>query len=170
MIHLLLVQIRYIYTCCSIGFDETVATLFRSIGTTPSSELHLRSEVSMLEPRDLQLYFLPRIIWKQFNQTTCVPSYPQLQLRKFLKNKSSVGENNRCIPPNPRRVGYIVPIHGPLYMGSHIHQQLGWILSCQPSSPLVFRCVHSNIVRWFCSANSYSSSAPDFIHSKPSFF
>jgi len=27
-----------------------------------------------------------------------------------------------CIPPNPRRVGYIVPIHGPLdgplYMGS----------------------------------------------------
>jgi len=28
----------------------------------------------------------------------------------------------RCIPPNPRRVGYIVPIHGPLdgplYMGS----------------------------------------------------
>ena len=22
------------------------------------------------------------------------------------------------IPPNPRRVGYIVPIHGPLYMGS----------------------------------------------------
>ena len=33
-----------------------------------------------------------------------------------------------CIPPNPRRVGYIDPIHGPLdgplYMGSHIHQQL----------------------------------------------
>ena len=33
-----------------------------------------------------------------------------------------MGENNRCIPPNPRRVGYIVPIHGPLdeplYMGS----------------------------------------------------
>ena len=32
-----------------------------------------------------------------------------------------------CIPPNPRRVGYIDPIHGPLdghlYMGSHIHQQ-----------------------------------------------
>ena len=28
-----------------------------------------------------------------------------------------------CIPPNPRRVGYIVPIHGPLDMGSHIHQQ-----------------------------------------------
>jgi len=32
----------------------------------------------------------------------------------------------RCIPPNPRRVGYIVPIHEPLdeplYMGSHIHQ------------------------------------------------
>ena len=32
-----------------------------------------------------------------------------------------------CIPPNPRRVGYINPIHGPLngplYMGSHIHQQ-----------------------------------------------
>ena len=31
-----------------------------------------------------------------------------------------------CIPPNPRRVGYINPIHrpldGPLYMGSHIHQ------------------------------------------------
>ena len=30
-----------------------------------------------------------------------------------------------CIPPNPRRVGYIDPIHGPLdeplYMGSHIH-------------------------------------------------
>ena len=24
----------------------------------------------------------------------------------------------RCIPPNPRRVGYIDPIHGPLYMGS----------------------------------------------------
>ena len=23
-----------------------------------------------------------------------------------------------CIPPNPRRVGYIVPIHGPLDMGS----------------------------------------------------
>ena len=23
-----------------------------------------------------------------------------------------------CIPPNSRRVGYIVPIHGPLYMGS----------------------------------------------------
>ena len=35
-----------------------------------------------------------------------------------------------CIPPNPRRMGYIDPIHGPLdeplYMGSHIHQQL-WI-------------------------------------------
>ena len=33
----------------------------------------------------------------------------------------------RYIPLNPRRVGYIVPIHGPLggplYMGSHIHQQ-----------------------------------------------
>jgi len=33
-----------------------------------------------------------------------------------------------CIPPNPRRVGYIDPIHGPLdgplYMGSHIHQHL----------------------------------------------
>ena len=32
-----------------------------------------------------------------------------------------------CIPPNPRRVGYIDPIHGPLdeplYIGSHIHQQ-----------------------------------------------
>ena len=31
-----------------------------------------------------------------------------------------------CIPPNPRRVGYIDPIHepldGPLYMDSHIHQ------------------------------------------------
>jgi len=31
-----------------------------------------------------------------------------------------------CIPPNPRRVGYIDPIHGsldgPLYMGSHLHQ------------------------------------------------
>ena len=33
-----------------------------------------------------------------------------------------------CIPPNPRRVGYIDPIHGlldwPLYMGSHIHQHI----------------------------------------------
>ena len=33
-----------------------------------------------------------------------------------------------CIPPNPKRVGYIDPIHGPLdrplYMGSHIHQQV----------------------------------------------
>ena len=32
-----------------------------------------------------------------------------------------------CIPPNPKRVGYIDPIHGPLdetlYMSSHIHQQ-----------------------------------------------
>ena len=31
-----------------------------------------------------------------------------------------------CIPPNPRRVGYINTIHrpldGPLYMGPHIHQ------------------------------------------------
>jgi len=31
-----------------------------------------------------------------------------------------------CIPPNPRKVGYINPIHGlldeSLYMGSHIHQ------------------------------------------------
>ena len=31
------------------------------------------------------------------------------------------------IPPNLRRVGYIVSVHGPLdgplYMGSHIHQQ-----------------------------------------------
>jgi len=31
------------------------------------------------------------------------------------------------ILPNPKRVGYIIPIHepldGPLYMGSHIHQQ-----------------------------------------------
>ena len=39
-----------------------------------------------------------------------------------------------CIPPNPRRVGYIDPIHGPLdgplYMGSHIHQQEepSWII------------------------------------------
>ena len=34
-----------------------------------------------------------------------------------------------CIPPNPRRVGYIVPIHGPLdgplYMDSHIHRHIG---------------------------------------------
>ena len=32
-----------------------------------------------------------------------------------------------CIPPNPRRVEYIDSIHGPLdgplYKGSHIHQQ-----------------------------------------------
>ena len=32
-----------------------------------------------------------------------------------------------CIPPNSGRVGYKYPIHGtidgPLYMGSHIHQQ-----------------------------------------------
>ena len=27
-----------------------------------------------------------------------------------------------CIPPNPTRVEYIVPIHVPLYMVSHIHQ------------------------------------------------
>ena len=37
-----------------------------------------------------------------------------------------------CIPPNPRMVGYIDPIHepldGPLYMGSHIHQQYDRIL------------------------------------------
>jgi len=37
-----------------------------------------------------------------------------------------------CIPPNPRRVGYIDPIHGPLdgplYMGSHIHQHLFMLL------------------------------------------
>ena len=37
-----------------------------------------------------------------------------------------------CIPPNPKRVGYIDPIHGPLdgplYMGSRIHQQkIKWI-------------------------------------------
>ena len=36
------------------------------------------------------------------------------------------GENNGFIPPNPRMVGYIDPIHGPLdgplYMGSHIQQ------------------------------------------------
>ena len=31
-----------------------------------------------------------------------------------------------CITPNSRRVGYIDPIHGPLYMGSHIHQQYRW--------------------------------------------
>jgi uncharacterized protein Usg len=46
---------------------------------------------------------------------------------------SYVWESNRCIPPNPRRVGYIVPIHGhldgPLYMGSHIHQQLVMIIT-----------------------------------------
>ena len=34
------------------------------------------------------------------------------------------------IPPNPRRVGYIDPIHGPLdgplYMDSHIHQHTGY--------------------------------------------
>ena len=38
-----------------------------------------------------------------------------------------------CIPPNPRRVGNIVPIHGPLdgplYMSSHIHQQLVMIIT-----------------------------------------
>ena len=28
-----------------------------------------------------------------------------------------------CIPPNPRRVGYIVPIHGPLYMGLYTWAQ-----------------------------------------------
>ena len=32
------------------------------------------------------------------------------------------------IPPNPRMVGYIDPIHGPLdgplYMGSHMHQHI----------------------------------------------
>ena len=37
-----------------------------------------------------------------------------------------------CIPPNPRRVGYKDPIHGPLdgplYMGSHIHQQFPYPL------------------------------------------
>jgi len=27
-----------------------------------------------------------------------------------------------CIPPNPRRVGYIDTLDGSLYMGSHIHQ------------------------------------------------
>ena len=31
-----------------------------------------------------------------------------------------------CIPPNPRRVGYIDPIHEPLDMGSHIHQHTGY--------------------------------------------
>ena len=43
----------------------------------------------------------------------------------FLVTKVIVidGENNCVsIPPNPRRVGYIVSVHGPLYMGSHIHQ------------------------------------------------
>ena len=35
----------------------------------------------------------------------------------------------RCIPPNPRRVGYIVPLDGPLYMGSHIHQHLHFCFS-----------------------------------------
>ena len=38
-----------------------------------------------------------------------------------------------CIPPNPRRVGYVDPIHGPLdgslYMGSHIHQHFLAILA-----------------------------------------
>jgi len=33
-----------------------------------------------------------------------------------------------CIPPNPRRVGYKDLIHGPLYMGSHIHQQFPYPL------------------------------------------
>ena len=47
----------------------------------------------------------------------------------FLVTKVIVidGENNCVsIPPNPRMVGYIVSVHGPLdgppYMGSHIHQ------------------------------------------------
>ena len=37
-----------------------------------------------------------------------------------------------CIPPNPRRVGYIDPIHGPLdgplYMGSYTPTELNDIL------------------------------------------
>ena len=49
----------------------------------------------------------------------------------FLVTKVIVidGENNCVsIPPNSRRVGYIVSVHGPLdgplYMGSHIHQHI----------------------------------------------
>ena len=44
------------------------------------------------------------------------------------------------ITPNPRIVGYIVPIHGPLdeplYMGSHIHQQT--LLS--QITPCILKC------------------------------
>ena len=40
-----------------------------------------------------------------------------------------------CIPPNPRRVGYIDPIHGPLYMGSKYSNSTNWNIlnetSCQ---------------------------------------
>ena len=42
-------------------------------------------------------------------------------------------EMTQSIPPNPRRVGYKDPIHGPLdvplYMGSHIHQQYSLLIS-----------------------------------------
>ena len=45
-----------------------------------------------------------------------------------------------CIPPNPRMVGYIDPIHepldGPLYMGSHIHQQYGTSIPVLPQCSL----------------------------------
>ena len=44
-----------------------------------------------------------------------------------------------CIPLNLRKVGYIDPIHepldGPLYMGSHIHQQYdGSLIKVQPGA------------------------------------
>ena len=83
------------YTCCSIVFDETVATLFGSIGTTPSSELHLRSEVRMLESRILRLFFSPLELYE--NSSTKQLVYPQLQLHKFLnlqiKDKSRTKKN-----------------------------------------------------------------------------
>jgi len=45
-----------------------------------------------------------------------------------------------CIPPNPRRVGYIDPIHGPLdgplYMGSHIHQHCAAMAAAPSRSSL----------------------------------
>ena len=40
-------------------------------------------------------------------------------------------EMTQSIPPNPRRVGYKDPIHGPLDgpLGSHIHQQYSLLIS-----------------------------------------
>src|SRR6185503_1313005 len=80
----------------------------------------IRGLCNILDVR-IAIYNLEHNLYKEQAQTI----YQGLLI--MLRTYTSVMERIiDCFPPNPRRVEYIDPIHGPLdgplYMGSHIHQ------------------------------------------------